>query len=407
MKMLKKAQSILQSQKIDAWFLLNAENRDPYYMRVISPHTNIQSVALITPKDAIVFVHTLDVDNLESLKSKIKVIPYNASNPLDKLLLAELEERSNIKKIALNYSTMNDVNVDILGYGFYRYFTDLIKNNIKAYKASDPFISAEGIVYALSDRKDNEDLHKLSIAAKRANQILNDAFKRIKPGMTEIELVDLVHEITQKKPAYFEVEGVIDETYSWEEEACPIALTGPSFIKGGHALSGETKVEEGFTVYFDFGVKLSFKDGSHWSSDLQRTGYVLRKDETKPPGEIINRFNTIIEAITEGINKIKPGIKGYVIDEVVRNYILNKGYPDYDHATGHAIGELAHNPGTILSSSKSKLANLDIQPNGVYTIEPRIPVHNGVSIEEMIVVYDDKPAQALCERQTKPILIRP
>ena len=102
---------------------------------------------------------------------------------------------------------------------------------------------------------------------------------------------------------------------------------------------------------------------------------------------------------------IRPGMKGYRIDEVVRFYITKHGYPDYNHATGHAIGALAHNPGTLLGPKSRKLSHLKIQPDAVYSMEPRIAIVNGGSIEEMIQVTH-KGGIPLCAPQTSLWLIR-
>lgn len=403
--MIKKIQTILKNHGVDVWLLVNAENKDPYYQKIISPNTVALSIALIEQNKTTVLVHTLDHDNLIALKSTMRIVKYSTQKSLNNLIIKILKEIDKLKIIALNYTTMNDIKVDVIGHGTYSYLTNIIQKGLPQSKYKIQFISSEKIIYTLLDRKDETDLHKLRIAAKRANQIILDAFAKIKAGMTEHDLVEIVHKITELKPSYFKKEGVIEETFAWDP-GCPIVLTGPSFEKGGHTNSSNTTIEKGFTVYFDFGVKLTFADGSQWSSDLQRTGYVLRDGEKDPPKEIIDKFNTIIGAISEGVNKIKPGMKGYEIDQIVRGYLLEKGYPNYDHGTGHSIGERAHNPGTALTVKKSKMSNLEIQPNGVYTIEPRIPTYNGVSIEEMVVVYEDKPAETLCKRQLKPILIK-
>ena len=73
----------------------------------------------------------------------------------------------------------------------------------------------------------------------------------------------------------------------------------------------------------------------------------------------------------------------------ISDYILENGYPDYNHSTGHAIGEEAHSPGTLLGLKENKLSNLIVQETGVYTIEPRIAIPNGGSIEEMVYVSKD------------------
>ncbi len=245
----------------------------------------------------------------------------------------------------------------------------------------------------------------MGLAAKRALEILDQAFDEIKVGMSEKKIGEMVHIIFDKKPNYFKAEGIILEEYAWDEELCPIVLVGPSLEKGGHAISSDEVLQEGYTVYFDFGVSLTFKDGSKFSSDIQRMGYALKQNENSPPQSVTNVFNTLIQAIEKGIVNIRQGLKGYEIDSIVRNTITEAGYPDYNHSTGHAIGEEAHNPGALLGVKGKKQANLTIQLDGVYTIEPRISIINGGSIEEMVHVTENG-GKTLCESQKQLYLIR-
>ena len=134
-------------------------------------------------------------------------------------------------------------------------------------------------------------------------------------------------------------------------------------------------------------------------------GYTLKRCENDAPLEIKKVFNCLYESIDLGIKNAKPGVKGYEIDRIVRNNIIKSGYPNYNHATGHPIGELAHNPGTSISPQGHKRSSLNLQENGVYTIEPRIQIENGGSIEEMVLVTK-AGGVTLCKRQEKIYLIR-
>lgn len=400
---------ILKEEEIDVWLIITDGNKDPYYSKFIAPNTSVISIALFTQNDVTIFVSGLEKELVQHYVKGANILLFSSkkNNTLSDLLVDFFLKHPQLKKIALNYTTMNDVNVDTLGYGFYKYYTDLLINKVP-YITHNSFVSAETIIYALTDSKNDKDIDKMKIAAQRALDILNLAFKKIKPGMTEIELVQLTHHITEHTRAEFlsNFEGVvIEETYSWEEENCPIVLTGKSFEKGGHALSTNTVIKKGNTVYFDFGVTLTFSDGTSWSSDIQRTGYLLKDEEQDAPKEIKKRFDDIINSITLGIENIKIGMRGYEVDKIVRTYLIEKGYPSYDHATGHAIGELAHNPGTNLTSSEKGTGGLKIQPNGVYTIEPRIALENGVSIEEMVAVRRNGIVETLCSRQNDIILL--
>lgn len=64
-----------------------------------------------------------------------------------------------------------------------------------------------------------------------------------------------------------------------------------------------------------------------------------------------------------------------------------------------------HDMGAVISLKNSKRANLPLIQNGVYTLEPRIQIPNGGSIEEMIQVtkFGGVP---LCKKQEQIYVIK-
>lgn len=99
-----------------------------------------------------------------------------------------------------------------------------------------------------------------------------------------------------------------------------------------------------------------------------------------------------------------PGVYGYKIDGIVRNHILAFNYPTYNHGTGHPVKEVAHSIGTSISP-KGERSNMPLKENAIYTIEPRIPIVNGCSVEEMILVTKEG-GKPLCARQKELYLIK-
>lgn len=90
------------------------------------------------------------------------------------------------------------------GYGLYSYVAERLRG-LYAREGKDlAFCSAEQVIYAFSDRKSEDDISKLRTAARRALEILEAAFSGITPGMSELELVELVHSLAEQKPSYFE-----------------------------------------------------------------------------------------------------------------------------------------------------------------------------------------------------------
>lgn len=397
-------QNIMKFSKIKCWLMYTDEHSDPFFSKIISDKVIVPTIAIVTDSECSIIVNSLDAGNLKNI-DKANIHVYIKHSEMWDAVKNILSVANFPDKIHLSYSTLHDAQVDVLGHGLYLHITEEISSFYKKNKNNVEFPSSENIIYAFYDRKDSSDIEKMKIAANRALEILESAFEKIRVGMTEKQVVSLVHRIMEEDRKNIEKLNVVKEEFSWNSEYCPVVLAGPSLQKGGHAMASDLVVQEGHTIYFDFGVCLTFSDGSKCSSDIQRMGYILKKDEIKAPENIEKMFHTIVSAIEKGMQNIRAGMKGYEIDNIVRNHIISAGYPDYDHATGHAIGELAHNPGTLIGPRSRSLANLDIQPNGVYTLEPRIPINNGGSVEEMVLVTDNGGI-SLCKAQKEIFLIK-
>lgn len=394
--------SILNSDSV--WIMYDAENKDPYFAKFITGKTIVPAVSILSNNEKYLIVHSLDYENVKNFEGN--VIIYSGENSLIGNVFKVLQKLKYPKNIYLNFSDKLDSQTDILGYGIFKFLRD----NISSYyseskKMVSNFLSADNIIYTLMDRKTDEDIKYMQIAAKRALQILETAFKKIRIGMTEKQIVNLVHNIFSQKPYYFKKFGIIKEEFSWEPELCPVVLIGPNLKKGGHSCAENYSLHRGETIYFDFGVKIFLKNGKKYSSDIQRMGYVLQKNEMRPPEDIQKVFDTLVTAIDMGIKNCLPTKKGYEIDKIVRSKITESGYPDYNHATGHPVGETAHSPGTSFSPKGHKRSSLFLQENAVYTIEPRIQIENGGSIEEMIWVTKSGGIP-LCPPQKKLYIIK-
>ena len=126
----------------------------------------------------------------------------------------------------------------------------------------------------------------------------------------------------------------------------------------------------------DFGVKL---DG--WVSDTTRTLCVGEPDE-----EMINVYNTVLQAQEAGIKAVRGGVKGVDVDTAARTVIENAGYGEYfGHGFGHSIGLEVHE--TLKASQISK----DVLPTGaVISAEPGIylPGRYGVRIEDILYITE-------------------
>ena len=386
------------------WIMYSAEGGDPYFKKFVSAKTVVPAVAILSRREKYLILHDLDYENAKDFDGEVLI--YSDENSLVNNICMVLKKLNYPPDIFLNYSDKRDFQTDVIGYGTYRFLHDNILNYYNYSGISVPsFNSADEIIYFLMDSKTDEDIKFMKIAAKRALDILIAAFNNIKIGMTEKQILNLVHNIFMKKPMYFKKHGIIKEELSWEKELCPVVLVGKNLVKGGHSCASNTPLRRGDTIYFDFGVTIHLKNGKKYSSDIQRMGYALKLNEKKAPEKVQKVFDTLVKAVNNGIKNMTPDKKGSDIDKLVRSIIVGEGYPDYNHATGHPVGETAHSPGTSLSPAGHKRSGLLLRENGVYTIEPRIQIENGGSIEEMVRVTKNG-GEPLCTPQKALYLIK-
>ncbi|MCK5650554.1 MAG: M24 family metallopeptidase, partial [Gemmatimonadetes bacterium] len=184
---------------------------------------------------------------------------------------------------------------------------------------------------------------------------------------------------------------------------CPAVFTGPD-TAGAHYQPTDRKVERGHVLNMDFGVKVE-----DYTSDLQRTFYLLEEGEEEAPAEVVRGFDTIITSIEMAKQALKPGVQGVAIDKIAREYIVSQGYGEYPHGLGHQVGRFAHDGTALLGPAWEKYANKPfelIEEGMVFTIEPRltVPGRGVVTVEEMVLVTGEG-AEYLASPQKELILV--
>lgn len=386
------------------WVMENRENSDKIFEKYITDKLFSSTYVIVSQSIAYVLVHKLDEGNIGVLDRKYtKVYLYNNTLELKNYIINILKELNFPKNMLLSYNKMPDEITDVISHSAYLRVSKLFR---KIYRENDKKLkikSAQMNIYDIISKNSNDEIEKLKLLAGITDEILRRSFKSIKKYQTEEEIAQNTKKIMVKHLE--EIKGkydIINYDLAWD--ICPIVLVGENLEKGGHALPSNKQINPGDTIYYDFGIKATFKDGKTLYTDMQRMGYMLKDNETNVPEEVNRVFKVLVNSIQKGIDKMKVGVKAYKIDEVVRGEIIKNGYPDYPHATGHPVGKNVHDAGALISSKESKRANLKLIDTGVYTLEPRIDIKNGGSIEEMILVTNSG-AIPLCNIQKELYLI--
>jgi len=370
----KQAIEILNEKNIDMWLTFVRESgnlKDPMMDMIVGTGATWHSAFIITKTgETIAIIGSLEEANMKTVGTFKTIIPYLKSIRED---LVKTIEELNPKNIAINYSRNSSL-ADGLTYGVFLELVDLLKDTPYV----DRFVSSEGIVAALRGRKSEAEVGYIKEAIKETLIIFDQVTNFIEPGKSEKDVAEFVKGICKEKG--FDL--------AWDEEHCPAVFSGPD-TAGAHSGPTNNQIQRGQVINMDFGIKLN-----GYCSDLQRTWYVLKENETEPPAEVIRGFNVIVDSIQKSFDTIKPGKKGWEIDEIARSFIVENGYEEYPHGLGHQVGRVAHDGGALLGPRWERYGNipyLEIEKNNIFTIEPRLPIKNyGIAtIEEIIVVHED------------------
>ncbi len=368
------AAEILQELDIDVWLIFVRESHtmpDPAIELAVGTNVTWQSAFIIHRSgDTTAIVGSLEVPNTASAGIYKNVIGYVQSV---KEPLLNYFTKTNPAKIAINYSLHSNL-ADGLTYGMYL----SLLNYFEGTPFVNRFISSEDIIAHLQGRKSDAEIAFMQTAIDETLEIYSRTTGFISAGKTEKDIADFIKS---------EVNNLGREL-AWEAEHCPAVYTGPE-TAGAHSGPTDRIVEKGHIINIDYGTKFN-----GYCSDLQRTWYVLRDGENSAPPEVQHGFDTIAEAINRAANKLKQGTCGWEIDAEARDYIVSRGYEEYQHGLGHQVGRVVHDGGAGLFPRWERYGNLPFIPitkGQVFTIEPRLLVKGfGVcTIEEMVQVTED------------------
>ncbi|MGL4647461.1 MAG: aminopeptidase P family protein [Mycoplasmoidaceae bacterium] len=212
-------------------------------------------------------------------------------------------------------------------------------------------------------QKNDHEIDSLRKAAEIICDVMEWIKKAIKPGMTEIEVANM---ITCK---ILELGG---EKNSFD----PIVASG---INGSfpHHSPTDKAINEGEFVTIDTGCIYN-----GYCSDLTRTFPI----GTPTSDELIKAYDVVLKSNKEGILNAKAGIKGNALDKICRDVIEATPFKDYFvHSTGHGVGIDVHELPNVAPTY------LEVIPhNAIVTIEPGIYIPNigGIRIEDMVLVRD-------------------
>ncbi len=233
------------------------------------------------------------------------------------------------------------------------------------------FVSASGVCGPVRELKDEAEIEALGIAAAAVDRIAADLQGGAVPmvGLTEREVaVDIASRMR-------------DEGH--HRVAFVTVAAGPNSASPHHE-AGDTVIEVGQGVLFDFGGAVLSRDGVGYCSDITRCVWL-----GEPPQEFVDLYGALQHAQQVAVASAAVGTTCGEVDAVARRFIDEAGFGEYFvHRTGHGIGIETHEEPYIVEGNDHTL-----QPGHVFSIEPGIyvPGRWGARIEDIVVAMPDGP----------------
>jgi Xaa-Pro aminopeptidase len=370
---LAQAQSLLAEHDLDAWLTVvreSSERPDPILKYFLDVEFTWATFFLVTERSSTALVATFDAPDVVRAGVFDEVKTYKEG---PKAALVELLDRVRPRRIGINVSED-----DALADGLTAGLRDSLGTTLSGTPYAEGLTPAGSFLAQLRSVKLEEERHRISRAIEQTEAI----FDRVRDSLT---IGTTAREIAAR--AHAEADRLGTRT-AWPRRHCPTVTVGPH-APVGHVAPGDEKVTPGCLVHMDFGIVL---DG--YCSDLQRLWYVAAPGSDQAPPEVRKAHAAIVEAIELSAQALKPGALGWQVDQVAREHLVARGYPEYPHALGHHLGRAVHDGGGVLGPRWERYGREPHEPvrvGNVFTLEPSIYVegHGIVSLEEDVTVTPD------------------
>ncbi len=308
----------------------------------LSGFTGTSGSIIITKNKNLLFT---DFRYIQQAKNQVKgfeIVEISRNNPITKFLKDMDIKRLGFEDDKMSFSTYSNYNEYLIN-------TDMIP--------------LKGMILNLRAIKDENELEKIRQAAKLADEGFMHIINFIKPGMKESEVALELEFFMRKK-------GAIGASFDF------IVASGKRSSMP-HGVASDKVIELGDFVTIDFGCVYN-----GYCSDMTRTIVVGKASEKQK--EI---YNIVLEAQLKVIEYAKANITGIELDNIARQYIIEKGYGDkFGHGLGHGIGLDVHELPNVNS-----LGTNTLKPNMVISDEPGIYIEDfgGVRIEDLLILTED------------------
>lgn len=385
-------QEELTKQQIDAWILVDYENRNPTMVSFLGDKMLTRKILMVFPKDA---------------------KPYLICHVIDTIFLQDPETQAHFDlKVYHTWQEMLKLEKECF-HSYHRVYMDISENGLLprvslADYGSVSYLQSLGIeirssanLLQIFQAQYGEKSYQLQRQADAlALKIKDEAFAKIKADIEQNGVSD-EYRIQQFIAKRFHEEGMV-----YDDPPIVAINHNASNPHYGPTSKVSSPIHVGDVVLIDMWAKMDDPLGVY--ADITWMGYVGKK----VPAFVAERFQILKEAIDHAVSFLEENLSqrevlGYEVDDVVRKDITDKGYGEYfTHRTGHNISVdiSPHGPGANIDDYESHDTRALI--NGTsFSLEPGIYAPDFGMRSETNVYVENRHPIVVAGRQKEVIAI--
>ncbi len=374
----KARQATEQLQDGELWLFFTQEGSDPSVPLVFGTNSVGKAAFMLHASGPKALVSRIDAGHFEQHAAFLETRSYSTSFETDLTdWLRELSPRT----VLLNFSE-DDIRCDGLTHGQYLAVERLLTDALPQARIE----SSEAQLSRVRAIKTPEELRRLQQAIDRTITFYDRLLPTLHAGQTERQIQARMNDLAAE----------LQTTPDMGDFGGPLVLINR--VGMSHRAPTDTAVEPGDLLILDTALETE-----GYYSDIARTIYFLKDSENEPPECEQRVFQAIYGAIDAAFAALKPGVPGHQVDAAARQHLLDQGYPEIQHSTGHQIGRHVHDGGAVLGplwDSKRRAPRLQAAEGMVFTLEPTVLMSPDPSmiVEENVVVTGEG-ARYLSQRQ--------
>jgi Xaa-Pro aminopeptidase len=330
-----KVAPFLAANAVDAFLISNLHN-----VRYLTGFTGSNGILLILPAEMVFFTDPrYGLQSAREVEGKTVI----AAGSLFAAAIA-LAGKKKVKRLAVERSAMT------LG-------------DAEQFRDKFELIGAHGAIESLRMVKTPDEIERIRASVKLNSLAFEQAVKKAKPGMREIDLAAEIDFRMRKLGA--------------EKSAFDTIVAAGERSAFPHSKPGHAALPSSGMVLIDMGAMV---DG--YASDMTRMLWFGR-----PSKKFRDTYKAVLDAQLAAIAAVRPGRSGAQVDKAARDVLKAAGLGEtFVHSTGHGLGLEIHEDPRVGKTGKVKL-----EEGMAITIEPGVYLEGwgGIRIEDTVVVTAD------------------